>query len=234
MRRSPGPGESGRELGRPGVRRAETGRGRPPRKRHDIFIESAGDGEAEVDYPAFVDRERRCPPEDVGGATGFIPSIEGAPPAPRGTRGGGDLAREVPSTRSTSTNGGCDRGLPCWPPGAGVHSRGIEAQRRQIRPDLCLRPAGTIDRRLWNAVRHLAGSRLFHDGQQGRRRTRGQRPKNVLARRTRHVVRDSPEQSARRLHTEWVGAWPRRCRPPGTTGFLPTCVAFGPNSAIVS
>ena len=26
--------------------------------RHDIFIESVGDGEADVDYPAFVDGER--------------------------------------------------------------------------------------------------------------------------------------------------------------------------------
>lgn len=53
-------------------------------RRHDIFSESVGDGEADVDYPAFVDAEGRCPREDVG---------------------------------------------------AGVHSTGIEAQRRQIPPD---------------------------------------------------------------------------------------------------
>ena len=35
-------------------------------RRHDIFIESVGDGEADVDYPAFVDAQRRCPREDVG------------------------------------------------------------------------------------------------------------------------------------------------------------------------
>ncbi len=46
--------------------------------RHDIFIESVRDGEAHVDYPAFVDGERRCPPEDVGGATGFIQFLEAA------------------------------------------------------------------------------------------------------------------------------------------------------------
>ena len=41
--------------------------------------------------------------------------------------------------------------------------------------------------------------------QQGSRRTRGcpERPTNVLGRRTGHVVRDSPEQSAPRLRTEW-------------------------------
>ena len=46
--------------------------------RHDIFIESVRDGAADVDYPAFVDGERRCPPEDVGGATGFMQFLEAA------------------------------------------------------------------------------------------------------------------------------------------------------------
>lgn len=38
---------------------------------HIIAIEDLRDGKAEVDYPAFVDGARRCPPEDVGGVTGF-------------------------------------------------------------------------------------------------------------------------------------------------------------------
>ena len=46
--------------------------------RHDICIESVGDGEADVDYPAFVDGERRCPPEDVGGVPGFMDFPEAA------------------------------------------------------------------------------------------------------------------------------------------------------------
>ena len=46
--------------------------------RHDICIESVGDGEADVDYPAFVDGERRCPPEDVGGVPGFMDFLEAA------------------------------------------------------------------------------------------------------------------------------------------------------------
>ena len=46
--------------------------------RHDIFIESVGDGEADVDYPAFVGGERRYPPEDVGGVPGFMEFLEAA------------------------------------------------------------------------------------------------------------------------------------------------------------
>ena len=42
--------------------------------RHHIFC----DREADVDYPAFVDRERRRPPEDVDGAAGFMESLEAA------------------------------------------------------------------------------------------------------------------------------------------------------------
>ena len=38
---------------------------------HDIIIEGVRDGEADVDYPAFVDGARRGPPEDVGGRDGF-------------------------------------------------------------------------------------------------------------------------------------------------------------------
>ena len=44
--------------------------------RHDIFIESVGDGEADTEYPAFVDGERRAPPEDVGGVMGFMGFLE--------------------------------------------------------------------------------------------------------------------------------------------------------------
>jgi len=46
--------------------------------RHDISIESVRDGDADVDYPAFVDGERRCPPEDVGSVTGFMEFLEAA------------------------------------------------------------------------------------------------------------------------------------------------------------
>ena len=44
--------------------------------RHDIFIEEIRDGEHDVDYPAFVEGERRGPPEDVGGVTGFMEFLE--------------------------------------------------------------------------------------------------------------------------------------------------------------
>ena len=38
---------------------------------HDIIIESVREGEEDVEYPAFLEGQRRCPPEDVGGAQGF-------------------------------------------------------------------------------------------------------------------------------------------------------------------
>ena len=41
-------------------------------------MESVGDGEADVDYPAFVDGERRCPQDDVGGVPGFMQFLEAA------------------------------------------------------------------------------------------------------------------------------------------------------------
>ena len=44
--------------------------------RHDIVIEAVRDGERDVDYPAFVEGERRGPPEDVGGGTGFMEFLE--------------------------------------------------------------------------------------------------------------------------------------------------------------
>ena len=44
--------------------------------RHDLFIEEVRDGEPDVDYPVFVAGERRGPPEDVGGVTGFMEFLE--------------------------------------------------------------------------------------------------------------------------------------------------------------
>lgn len=44
--------------------------------RHDLFIEKVREGELDVDYPAFVDGERRGPPEDVGGVSGFMDFLE--------------------------------------------------------------------------------------------------------------------------------------------------------------
>ena len=44
--------------------------------RHDIVIEEVRDGEPDVDYPAFVEGERRGPPEDVGGVSGFMEFLE--------------------------------------------------------------------------------------------------------------------------------------------------------------
>ena len=45
---------------------------------HDVVIEEVRDGEADIDYPVFVDGERRCPPEDVGNAEGFMEFLEAA------------------------------------------------------------------------------------------------------------------------------------------------------------
>jgi len=44
--------------------------------RHDVIIEELSDGAADIDYPAFVDGARRGPPEDVGGACGFMDFLE--------------------------------------------------------------------------------------------------------------------------------------------------------------
>ena len=44
--------------------------------RHDLFIEEVREGEPDVDYPAFVEGERRGPPEDVGGVSGFMEFLE--------------------------------------------------------------------------------------------------------------------------------------------------------------
>ena len=44
--------------------------------RHDVIIEEVRDGEADTEYPRFVDGARRCPPEDVGGPGGFMDFLE--------------------------------------------------------------------------------------------------------------------------------------------------------------
>jgi hypothetical protein len=44
--------------------------------RHDILVEDCRDGEADINYPALVDGARRCPPEDVGGTSGFEVFLE--------------------------------------------------------------------------------------------------------------------------------------------------------------
>ena len=44
--------------------------------RHDVTVEEIGDGEPGMEYPAFVDGARRCPPEDIGGADGFMDFLE--------------------------------------------------------------------------------------------------------------------------------------------------------------
>lgn len=46
--------------------------------RHDVVVEGVRDGDADTDYPAFVDGARRGPPEDVGGETGFMDFLEAA------------------------------------------------------------------------------------------------------------------------------------------------------------
>ncbi|MEO5376119.1 MAG: plasmid pRiA4b ORF-3 family protein [Alphaproteobacteria bacterium] len=44
--------------------------------RHDIIIENVHDGEADIDYPVFVDGARRAPPDDVGSSVGFLDFLE--------------------------------------------------------------------------------------------------------------------------------------------------------------
>lgn len=43
---------------------------------HRIIIEEVREGDADTEYPAFVAGERRAPPEDVGGTTGFEAFLE--------------------------------------------------------------------------------------------------------------------------------------------------------------
>ena len=44
--------------------------------RHDVIVEEVRDGDLDMEYPAFVDGARRCPPEDVGGPHGFMEFLE--------------------------------------------------------------------------------------------------------------------------------------------------------------
>ena len=44
--------------------------------RHDVIVEEVRDGDPDMEYPAFVDGARRCPPEDVGGPHGFMDFLE--------------------------------------------------------------------------------------------------------------------------------------------------------------
>lgn len=43
---------------------------------HDVIVEEVCDGEAGIDYPAFVEGTRFCPPEDRGAGRGFMSSLE--------------------------------------------------------------------------------------------------------------------------------------------------------------
>lgn len=43
---------------------------------HRITVESVGVADPGVDYPIFIDGERRAPPEDVGGPPGFMDFFE--------------------------------------------------------------------------------------------------------------------------------------------------------------
>jgi hypothetical protein len=44
--------------------------------RHEVVIENIRPGEPGIDYPAFVEGARRCPPEDCGGPPGFQEFLE--------------------------------------------------------------------------------------------------------------------------------------------------------------
>ncbi|WP_307960223.1 plasmid pRiA4b ORF-3 family protein, partial [Sinorhizobium medicae] len=39
--------------------------------RHTITVEAVEDGNPSIEYPRFIDGERRAPPEDVGSTSGF-------------------------------------------------------------------------------------------------------------------------------------------------------------------
>ena len=43
---------------------------------HEVIVEEVRAGEADAEFPAFVDGARRCPPEDVGGVHGFMQFLE--------------------------------------------------------------------------------------------------------------------------------------------------------------
>ena len=44
--------------------------------RHEVIVREVRDGDPNIEYPAFVDGNRRCPPEDVGGPDGFMDFLE--------------------------------------------------------------------------------------------------------------------------------------------------------------
>ncbi len=44
--------------------------------RHEVIVEDIRDGEADTDYPSFIEGARRCPPEDVGGCMGYDAFLE--------------------------------------------------------------------------------------------------------------------------------------------------------------
>ena len=44
--------------------------------RHDVIVEDVREGVANVEYPASVSGEGRCPPEDVGSTWGFLDFLE--------------------------------------------------------------------------------------------------------------------------------------------------------------
>ncbi|WP_272870967.1 plasmid pRiA4b ORF-3 family protein [Agrobacterium tumefaciens] len=44
--------------------------------RHSITVEAVTDADPAVEYPRFVDGDRRAPPEDVGGLSGFEEFLE--------------------------------------------------------------------------------------------------------------------------------------------------------------
>ena len=44
--------------------------------RHNVIVEAVCDGDPDMEYPAFVEGARRCPPEDVGGPHGFMDFLE--------------------------------------------------------------------------------------------------------------------------------------------------------------
>ena len=46
--------------------------------RHDLIVETLREGDAGIDDPVFVEVERRCPPENVGNAEGFMAFLEAA------------------------------------------------------------------------------------------------------------------------------------------------------------
>ena len=66
---------------------------------HAIIIEEVRAAYAGIDYPAFVDGERCCPPEDVGNAEGFMAFLEAAlvpgRPGTPGAQSDGGVIRET-------------------------------------------------------------------------------------------------------------------------------------------